>query len=222
MTTPTSPGLPLPASGGLPRASLAALVAANCIPLAGVMFLGWTIGGIMLLFWLENALVGAFNVLRMWYAAKEEPKDSVKKVMVIPFFMAHYGLFTMVHGMFVFTLFISRSPTGLGFGGFLLALLALVASHGISFATNYIGRDEYRHVTAMDLMERPYSRVLVLHIVIIFGGIAVMATGQPMAALVILVLLKIGIDIAGHLKERDRLAQQLADDESAPAADSNP
>jgi len=206
MTTPTSPGRLLSSPGGLPSASLAALVAANCFPLAGVLFFGWTIGGIMLLFWLENAIVGAFNVLRMWFADKEEPKDSVKKVMVIPFFMAHYGLFTMVHGMFVFTLFVKASPTGLGAGGFLLALLALVVSHAISFATNYIGRGEYRHVTAMDLMERPYSRVVVLHVVIIFGGFAVMATGQALIALLLLVVLKIAIDIVAHLREHAKLA----------------
>ena len=206
MTTPNSQGGLLSGTGGLPSASLAALVAANCFPLAGVMFLGWTIGGIMLLFWLENAIVGAFNVLRMGYAAKEEPKDSVKKVMVIPFFMAHYGLFTMVHGMFVFTLFVSGSPTGLGAGGFLLALLALVVSHGVSFVTNYIGQDEYRHVTAMDLMERPYGRVLVLHVAILFGGFAVMATGQTLIALLLLVVIKIAFDIAAHLREHAKLA----------------
>ena len=42
--------------------SLAALVIANAIPLVGVLFLGWTVFPLVLLYWLENVVVGGFNV----------------------------------------------------------------------------------------------------------------------------------------------------------------
>ena len=38
--------------------SVAALVAVNLIPLAGVFFLDWDIGPILLLYWSENLVVG--------------------------------------------------------------------------------------------------------------------------------------------------------------------
>ena len=44
------------------------LVAANLVPLAGVLFFGWSVFSTLLLFWVENVIVGAFNVLRMLVA----------------------------------------------------------------------------------------------------------------------------------------------------------
>jgi hypothetical protein len=47
----------------------------------------------------------------------------------------------------------------------------------------------------------PYKRIVVLHIAIIIGGIGVMALGQPLTMLVVLVLLKLGVDVVLHLRE---------------------
>lgn len=49
------------------------LVAANRVPLAGVLFFGWSVFATVLLFWLENVILGAFNVLRMAWAQPENP-----------------------------------------------------------------------------------------------------------------------------------------------------
>ena len=40
-----------------------------------------------------------------------------------------------------------------------------------------------------------------LHVAIILGGFAVMALGEPVALLVVLVLLKLALDIRLHLRE---------------------
>jgi hypothetical protein len=48
--------------------SLVALVVANALPLAGVLFLGWTVFPLVLLYWLENVVVGAFNVAKLLLA----------------------------------------------------------------------------------------------------------------------------------------------------------
>lgn len=45
--------------------SVLALTAANLIPVVGVLWLGWQVFALLLLFWLENVVVGAFTVLRM-------------------------------------------------------------------------------------------------------------------------------------------------------------
>ena len=44
-----------------PDASLATLVAANLLPLAGVVFFGWDAGVILVLYWAENLVVGSFR-----------------------------------------------------------------------------------------------------------------------------------------------------------------
>lgn len=199
-----------------------ALLAANLIPLGGVLFGGWEIFPVMLLFWLENVAVGAFNLLRILTAGREALPPFLKLFM-LPFFTFHYGMFTFVHGIFVFVLFggeifSNDSPVKVGPDDLLegrwgvvwemltdfhlqWALLALMLSHGFSFFWNYLGKGEYRRTNAGRLMSEPYHRVIVLHVVIIFGGFVTMLLGAPLLALVLLVLLKTGIDLAAHGKE---------------------
>ena len=55
-------------------------------------------------------------------------------------------------------------------------------------------------------MFSPYGRLVVLHVTIIFGAIAISMTGAPVAAIVILVVLKTLLDLGLHLREHRRLA----------------
>ena len=84
--------------------SVIVLVLANLIPLGGVVFFGWQVFPIMFLFWLENVVVGAFNVLELIMAGGSGSPAAVK-IFLVPFFTLHYGIFTLVHGVFVFTMF---------------------------------------------------------------------------------------------------------------------
>jgi hypothetical protein len=80
-------------------------------------------------------------------------------------------------------------------------VLALLISHGISFFKNYIGRNEYQQAELTKLMFQPYGRVVILHITIIIGGFLSVFLGSPLVALLFLIILKIVIDIATHLRE---------------------
>jgi uncharacterized protein YjfI (DUF2170 family) len=90
---------------------LTALVAANAIPLFGVIFLGWDAFLIVLLYWAENLVVGFYNILKMALAAAPPQRGMPRaaahlgKLFLIPFFIIHYGGFTAVHGMFVLAMF---------------------------------------------------------------------------------------------------------------------
>ena len=46
-------------------------------------------------------------------------------------------------------------------------------------------------------MGQPYPRLVVLHLTIIFGALLVAQTGQPIAALALLVVLKIALELGG-------------------------
>ena len=190
--------------------SSAALIAANLIPLAGVLAGGWRVFDVLLLFWAENVIIGVFNVLRMLVVAKRREPSAVGLAM---FFTLHYGIFTIVHGVFVVTLFgaAAESPlpafAGLAAPGLALPLAALVASHGVSFLANFVFGGEMDRVSAGALMAAPYGRVVVLHVTIIFGGFAVAASGAPVLALALLVALKIVVDLAAHLAEHRGMAK---------------
>jgi len=81
-----------------------------------------------------------------------------------------------------------------------LPLAALVGSHLISLCRDYILRGGYRRAALTELMSRPYNRVIVLHLTIIFGGWAVMLLGSPVWAVAFLVILKIALDVKAHLR----------------------
>ncbi len=201
-------------------ASVLALIVANLVPLYGVFLLHWPVFPILLLFWMENVVVGVFNVFKMLVASPAEPAAWAAKIVMIPFFCVHYGMFTLVHGVFVFMLFGGYATADSGFpdttsvadaiAGYRIgwAFLALLLSHVISFVVNYIGKGEYKRAALRDLMGQPYSRVVLLHVTILFGGFVVMALGSPAAALLILILLKTFVDVQSHLREHGRYRDQ--------------
>ncbi len=95
---------------------------------------------------------------------------------------------------------------GFDIGPVLLAIVALAISHGVSYWFNYLGRGEYRRTSPAAQMFAPYGRLMVLHITIILGGMAIALTGAPAAALAILVVLKIVMDVGFHLAEHRKRA----------------
>jgi len=222
-----SPPLPAAPAGVTPRRaardlwpSLLALTLANLWPLLGVAFFRWTVFSVVLLFWLENVIVGVFNLARMWMAQGGSSQGG--KFAIMPFFAVHYGMFTLVHGVFVFALFgggsVGSIAEGLRQSHVGAAALALAASHGVSFAVNYLGAGEFRSATLDDLMAQPYGRVVVLHVVIIFGGFAIASIGAPAAALALLVVLKIGLDVVAHVREHTGAGGLLRRRRRAPGA----
>jgi hypothetical protein len=189
------------------------LVAANLVPLAGVLFWGWDVFALLLLFWMENVVVGLFFALRMLFVDLEESALWLAKLFMVPFFCVHYGMFTAVHGVFVFMLFGQGKYRAEGLNALApaaraaadnpqwLPLAVLVASHLFSFAWNYLYRGEFRGAQLSRLMAQPYGRVVVLHVAIILGGIAAMMLGSPLWALLVLLGLKVALDFKAHLKE---------------------
>ena len=95
--------------------AVVALVVANAIPLVGVVFFGWDVWTILIVYWVENGIVGFYNVLKMWLAEGVDDAQAQTKIngrpiqgqakgFLIPFFLVHYGIFWVVHGVFVLSL----------------------------------------------------------------------------------------------------------------------
>ena len=210
-----------------PSLSIAALMVANLVPLIGVVFLGWDAAAIVLLYWLENLIVGFFNILRMLLVSTESRSKQFQKLFMIPFFCVHFGGFCAVHGFFLLAFFKIGSPdnvmapSGAWMGPFIFLqllygvvmqlwhgrppglewpALGLFVSHGISFIKNFINGKQYLSLKMKDIMSRPYKRIMLMHVAIIIGGLLVMKLGSPVALLCVLILLKIGLDIWPHVK----------------------
>jgi hypothetical protein len=199
-----------------------ALVAGNLVPLVGVVAFGWDLFTLLLVYWLENAIVGASYVARILRAEGEDvPADlpsmsfndrSVSSFVgdsnraIAKFFVGHYFGFWVGHGIFVvvlgLTLFGGTSlPSPLIVGA---ALVSLAASHAYSYRVNFVGRGEYERLGPVRLMIDPYRRVIVLHVTIVLGAFAVELLGTPVGALVVMVLMKIAVDLRAHWREHVR------------------
>ena len=222
--------------------AVAALIVVNLLPLVGVVWWGWDMWTILVLYWIENGIVGAFNVAKILRADGTTPAgrggmrfdgrpiETAGRGPLAGFFVLHYGIFWVVHGVFVLTFLplvtgisldpeVVISPDGSIGNPFelfrsagpdwrLVAIgaVGMALSHGASFAFNFLGRGEYRSVSPSQLMLAPYSRLVVLHVTIIVGAMASAWIGAPIGALIVLVVLKIGLDLFFHLREHARIA----------------
>ena len=179
----------------------------------------------------RNVVIGLINVLKMICCGSREsdgddfPYKQGAKLFFVPFFTVHYGIFCLVHGVFVFALLGSNDghfggPLGnwdarfdmLRETGAIWGIACLTLSHLYSFLRNYLMGGEYRRVSLPDLMSQPYGRVVVLHLAILFGAFATMALGSPIWLLVILIVGKTALDLALHLREHQISSQNRGHD----------
>ena len=209
--------------GNRRRLSLVFLIAANLLPIAGVLLFDWDVASLVILYWSENLVIGFYNLLKMATA------HGLRAVYPGLFFLFHYGAFCAVHGLFIVSLLLDqdamREPTWPFLLAFLemllnvielillqappawiIAFIGLMISHGYSFVSNFLLAGERYRVSIGDLMSAPYRRIVALHVAIIAGGFGIVALGQPLVLLLALVVLKTAIDIKLHQREHARAA----------------
>jgi Family of unknown function (DUF6498) len=126
---------------------------------------------------------------------------SASNVVLIPFFLLHFGLFMGVHLAFLLVAF---GPPRIPPLNLVLTTAALFASHGLSYVTYYLLRGEYLRTWPANEMQRPYGRIVVMHLTIILGALLVMEVGAPAAALAVMVAVKIVIDLVAHNRAHAR------------------
>jgi len=202
-----------------------AAIAINLVPLAGVLFWGWSAFALIFLYWLENVVIGVRTLASMIAnAAVVGGINWLGALFFGAFFTFHYGLFCFGHGIFVVALFGGQTAvigdTMLDLVGAALALFAQQSGLLIGFASIvfwqlvqfglFIARGEVRRVNLLELMGAPYPRIIALHATIIFGGFLLLLLNQPVWGLAVLSLVKMTWDIA----EARKAAQPVAANEA--------
>lgn len=195
--------------------SVLALIAANLIPLAGVLYWGWDLYGLMLLYWMETGIIGFFAILQIALTSRWGA------LFMVPFFTVHFGGFMAGHLLFVTLLFggergnhgglIEALPSIVGSAlsesGLWLALAGLLLSRGFSFVVSVLvplmrgGLAAFGGSAAGDPMTGVYGRVVVLHVTLILGGLLVSASGSALPVFVLLIAIKTVVDVAAHVRK---------------------
>lgn len=219
----------VPGSGDDSRLALVALLIANLSVLVGVLWLGWDAVAVLLLYWHENLIIGVYTLLRMLRAG------GLRALPLAVFFVFHFGMFCFVHGTMLLVL-VLKGGAGGGDGpfdalqslltdfyasapsSFFWSLAALTVSHGVSTVQHALVRNEDAGRSANAIMGDPYGRIVVMHLVVMAGAVAVVQLGSPQLLVLALVVLKVVLDVALHVRaHRRRRAKQAQPLPPAPS-----
>lgn len=185
------------------------LVISNSIPLIGVLFFDWSIGHIIILYWIENLVLGFWNVPRILFAGAYVNK--LKNLPLAIFFLVHYGIFCFVHGIFIVGLIafserdsfnsaddvseIATTVVSYASLGLIVAIISMFLSTGWDLIKNYIANGEYKKWSIGRAMTYPYAHIIVVHIAIFAGAFGAILLGAPLALLIALIVGKTLIEL---------------------------
>lgn len=184
-----------------------AIALGNIVPLIGVLLGYWSAFDIIFLYWFENIIIGLFTVLRMTVRPNNRAGFVAAGVFAAAFFCFHYGFFTYIHGVFVASFFadhLINDPQSVGDGIFNLAaymlaqkgvqltILAMVLVHLVEYVIAY---REHKIDSPREEMSKPYKRIMVLHMTILFGGFIATMFENTLGVALLIVALKIYYDL---------------------------
>ncbi|MBK6905452.1 MAG: hypothetical protein IPH04_22295 [Saprospirales bacterium] len=159
------------------------IIAANLVPLIGVLFRGWDAMEVAFLYWSETIIIGAFQVVKILITREyvnskalaitpekdreemldnwQRQKGGVKLFMrwfLAAFFVVHYGFFIFVQGMILFSVLLtSFIDPELGGSGDLFKIAAyFLEKPGIQSSLIAIGVAHLVHFLQGVLFEKSY------------------------------------------------------------------
>jgi DNA-directed RNA polymerase subunit RPC12/RpoP len=205
--------------------SLIALVAANLVPLVGVLFFKWSVWFILLLYSMENLVILFYNVPKHALVPKKlVPKGNNKLIVIftlvfIPGPLAVFIFLGALRGFYLKTndigIKVENIVFGLGLPGvskliqslpysIILTFFAFFISQSIEFVYNYLTKGQYNPDTlGLHFMLRLVGMCLAF---MAFGFLLDMGFSEtPGAVLVIIVVLKTIVDAILHLNEHKRI-----------------
>jgi hypothetical protein len=205
------------------------LVAANLLPVAGVLLVGWDTFLLIMLYWLETAVIGFWTIVGLLRAPRSQFEGvrsgdlQVGPVALSLFVIVHAGIFMGVHFMFVWGIFGSGIAGGTNWGarvagspsgfigavviatGLWVPLAALFVTRGIGLLTQPADSLDAKMVLA-----GLYVRIIVMHLTIILGAMLALLIHQVIG-LVLLVVLKTAADLfMGAIIDYAQAAMQRA------------
>lgn len=211
------------------RRTLIALVLGNAFPAVGVLWLGWDAFLTVSVYFAETVVVGFYTWARILTATAKAQPDAKQKVETFAgrvflalFFTVHYGMFVGVQTIFMVVtlgpdselLVAARAgedvtPWLMEFG---IAMALLMASHGYSLLVHWFQGGERHRIDPLTVMSKPYGRIVVQQLLVIFGIMLINALGVSAATVFILLLvaMKTLADATMHL----RAHQDVGDERS--------
>lgn len=189
---------------------MAVILVTNLIPVYGVAALGWNAGQILILYWIENVILGVLTVPRLVAAGR-----GGGGCFLPAFFIVHYGMFCAGHLVFALHMVSEFSQGRYGLGeamaepGFQLAIAGIFGLNLLAQLRDWWWPGKWRDADPKDEMFKPYGRIIVLHLTVLFGAWLVLITRAPVGAILLLCGLKALLELGG-LTLKDALFRKPA------------
>lgn len=206
------------------------LIVANLAVGAITLSSSWGFYELMLVYWCEALIIGAFNVARMVVVGlagqpfgtrieADWPARFVLSLMAAGFFIMKFGAFALGLGVLVAMvpehLAHDHATTGnhIWHGlnavakGVAVATVLLFVSHAISFVMNFLVRGEYRNTNLLTLLFWPYVRMSLVMVTLATGLAAAAALPFLNTSTVfglVIVIVKTAADLVMHKAEHAR------------------
>ncbi len=197
------------------------LVGSNLLTLVLAILFDWSFGVIMFAYWAESIIIGIFTALKLIMSMiKGNLLDNkafglLIGVFGIGFFIFHYGMFHIVYLVFL-TIFSSTFEVFKLHEGAIGSIITMASifflSHGYSFYQNTLKKKdgEIQKNTFGAILTKPYSRIIPMHLTIIFGSFVIFwfSTTLDVQKIVLLILfigLKTFADLKLHQKKHKLL-----------------
>jgi len=203
-------------------------IAANVIPVLGVLFDGWAALPLLVFFWIENVVAGAIAALKALVCAwatrdRQDWRESAAAIAFVPL----HALFCLVHGLFIFALFALHDLIGSGTEprhdmdqlvrqvrdvvvaeeGMGWSIAGLVAIQAGAFLFQWLPAQAWRGSTPRAQLREAHGRMLVLHGTLLVAAVPVLALGQPVLAVLALALLTSALEFGWAAKRPGRNAR---------------
>jgi hypothetical protein len=228
-----------PDAGAPPQPSrLGAIVFAllvNAVPLVGVLYFEWSAINVLVLYWFENLMIACCVFIRLllhrFWTRKRGYWRRTNRLgiqinnkpatmgLIGEYAVASFG-FTLAHGIFVGGIamivhqnYPDQPMWQLSWPQVSRGALAIAAFLGIELAIDLMTIRRASFAAIRDYAQARMGRVVVLHLAIIFGMMAMAMSNSPMGVLYVLIALKTGSDL---LSIATRGAPKAEDSDTPP------
>jgi hypothetical protein len=173
-------------------------IVANAIPLAGVMFWGWDLVNVFVLYWLETIIIAVFSLLKMACV----PTGIFARLKAVIGFAVVFTVLSGFYGMAIIGMLAAPRtfPEALAdqwahWPALLAACAALALEHGDEFARKFLAGGGRRAASLDDLYLPPILRLIWLHLSLCLGGFIINAYLPGMGPLIWLIAIKTACDM---------------------------
>lgn len=196
---------------------VASVGVSNLVPLVGVLFFGWDLPSILVMYWIETGVVGLINVLRirksttlhLQSTGDHAAEGSIDRAQgaggwLLPaLWLVAYGSFWVILGSVVVQIadggfYAGASRTGwTGASSSVIAwgTLSLVGGQMVAYVLGYVVGRRYLTVTSLELLRDPFVRIFVILATIVAGGAGIALAGSPVGFLGAMVVAKTAVEI---------------------------